>query len=70
MTETLAYDMGTHMTALRESFPMNTKISGFIWFFKNILHFSAKDESSLSMDMVKTNPAVGTNLLNKSWLYS
>ena len=34
MTETLA--MGTHMKVLGESFPMNTNVTGFQWFFENI----------------------------------
>ena len=41
--------MGTHLRELSESFPMNTNITGFIWFSKNLLHPCAFNESSLSI---------------------
>ena len=37
--------MGTHLTVLSKSFPMNTNMTGFKWFSKVL----ASDESSLSI---------------------
>ena len=55
--------MGTHLTVLRESFPINNNITGFRWFSKKsesmkVMYFSeemchcALDESSLSIERV------------------
>ena len=41
--------MGTHLTALSKSFPMNTYMTGFKWFSKVF----ASDESSLSIEWGK-----------------
>ena len=43
------WQMGTHMKVLGESFPMNTNMTGFRWFFENIcvLVLWMKEASSL-----------------------
>ena len=47
MTETLAH--GTHLRVLNESYPMNTNMTGFIWFSYIYLRPCDLDESSLSI---------------------
>ena len=40
--------MGTHLTVLGESYPMNTNMTGFKWFSKNcILVLWTKEASAL-----------------------
>ena len=43
--------MGTRIKVLGESYPMNTNMTGFIWFTKN-LRSCALDEFSLSIERV------------------
>ena len=43
--------MGTHLTVLSESFPMNTNMTGFRWFSK-IFAICPLDESSFSIGRV------------------
>ena len=45
------WQMGTHLRVLSESFPMNTNMTGFQWFFKKT-HPCALDESIPSIGMV------------------
>ena len=48
MTET--WQMGTHMRALSERYPMNTNMTGFRWLSKIFASFlTALDERSLSI---------------------
>ena len=47
------WQMGTHLKALNESYPMNTNMTGFQCFFQKSLRSCALDESSLSIGRVK-----------------
>ena len=51
MTETLTYGLN-HMEELSESYPMNTNMTGFRFFFKSLCP-CALDKSSLSIGRVK-----------------
>ena len=51
------WHMGTHLRVLNESFPMNTKMTGFRWFSKT-LHPCALDENNLSIGRVKVNISI------------
>ena len=46
------WEIGTHLRVLSESYPMNTKMTGFRGFQKS-LHPYALDKSSLSIERVK-----------------
>ena len=48
-----SWHMGTHLTVLSESFPLNTNMTGFRWFSKNLATKCALDESSYSIGIVK-----------------
>ena len=45
-------DVGTHLTVLSESYPMNTNTTGFV-IFKQCLRSCSLDECCLSIGMVK-----------------
>ena len=45
------WQMGTHLKALNESYPMNTNMTGF-WWFSHFLRSCALDKSSLSIGRV------------------
>ena len=65
--------VGTHLRELRESFPMNTNMTGFRWFSKNFV-FSSLDESSLIMERVKKSLCKGGLFVyyldnQASWLF-
>ena len=53
MTETLAY--GTHLRVLSESYPMNTKMTGFRCFSKILASLYPSEESSFCIGMVITS---------------
>ena len=50
--------MGTHMRVLSESYPINTNMRGFRFFFKS-LRPCALEESSLSIGRVKLDKLIG-----------
>ena len=43
------WHIGTHLSVLRKSYPMNTNMRGLRWVFKKSLHLCDLDESSLSI---------------------
>ena len=47
--------MGTNLRVLLEGYPMNTNMTAFRWFSKNIFLSCALDESILSIGWVKTS---------------
>ena len=52
--------MGTHLRVLSESYPMNTNMTGFIWYIKS-LHMFALDKSRLSIKKVNLTAYLSDN---------